>query len=90
MFADEYWYIERQESEVRLEGVLARHPHTLGPGSRGGLDFVFTGPEGIHLVYSAGVEDRLGSLVGRTIVVHGKLVEAERVVELWIGTIEPG
>lgn len=90
MFADEYWYLERKESEVLLEGVLAQHPHTVGPGSRGGLDFVFTGPEGIHLVYSAGVEDRLDSLVGHAIAVHGKLVQVERVVELWIGNIERG
>ena len=89
MFANESWYIERPEPEVRREGVLAPHPHAVGPGSRGGLNFVLSGLDGTDLVYAAGVEDRLARLVGRTIVVHGKLVPVDGVVELWIGSIEP-
>ncbi len=74
---------------MRREGVLAPHPHAVGPASRGGLDFILSGLDGIALVYSVGVEDRLARLVGRPIVVHGKLVRIDGVVELWIGRIEP-
>lgn len=88
MFAEESWYRERPEPEVRREGVLAPHPHAVGPGSRGGLDFTLRGAHGVDLVYAAGVEDRLARFVGLPLVAHGKLVDVNGVVELWIGRIE--
>lgn len=88
MFADEAWYQERPEPEVRREGILTPHPHVVGPGDRGGLDFALHGTHGVDLVYSAGAEDRLTRLVGRPVVVYGKLVEVDGRAELWIGRVE--
>ena len=90
MFAHESWYRERAEPEARHEGVLAPRRHVTGPGDRGGLDFVLRGATGEVLVYSEGIADRLAPLVGRTIVVHGKLVEVDGALELWIGRLETG
>lgn len=85
MFAHESWYRERTEPEVRREGVLAPHSQGVGPGGRGGRHFALDGIP----VYSAGVERELAPLVGRRVVAHGKVVEVDGAVELWIGRIEP-
>lgn len=85
MFAHESWYRERAEPEVRREGILAPHSNILGPGDRGGLDFALDGVP----VYSVGIERELARLAGRRVVTHGKLVDVDGALELWIGRIEP-
>jgi hypothetical protein len=87
VFAGAPWYRERTEPEVRWEGMLAPHSRALGPGSRGGLDFVLQDAGTDLAVYSAGVEALLRPFDGRRVVVWGKRVDVDGTVELWPGRI---
>lgn len=72
---------------MRWEGTLAPHPRALGPGSRGGLDYVLRGAESEDPVYLAGAEDRVVAFLGRGVVIWGKRVWVDGAQELWPGRI---
>lgn len=92
VFATRDWYRERPEPERTYSGELRERRVPLGPGDRGGLDYILVSDAQEIPVYSAGASDLLRNFVGATVRARGKLIDLTREgggKELWCGTIEP-
>jgi len=91
VFADQEWYVERQEKEEQFVGVLEPVAPPSGPAGRPALSFVLrrAGAEDLP-VYSAGIERVLSALAGHRVSIQGKRIDFHRPgfeAELWIGEI---
>ena len=91
VFADQAWYVERQEKEEQFVGVLEPVAPPSGPAGRPGLSFVLRRERAEDLpVYSAGIEPVLSALAGHRVSIQGKRIDFQRAgfeAELWIGEI---
>jgi len=91
VFADQEWYVERQEKEEQFVGFLEPVAPPSGPAGRPALSFVLrrAGAEDLP-VYSAGIERVLSALAGHRVSIQGKRIDFHRAgfeAELWIGEI---
>ena len=92
IYANADWYRARQEPEKLWRGVLRERDVTVGPASRTALLYTLITENSQLLVYAAKVGRQLASLVGRQVLVRGKLVDLSGEgfgQELWIGSIMP-
>lgn len=92
IYGGQSWYAERPEPEEDFDGRLDALPVIAGPGNRPSLSFMFRTADDELAVYSAGVQDRLRTLVGTRPRIRGKVVDLTGeggTRELWIATIAP-